>query len=104
MSFNGTEGAPIALTQAADWTANYRATITSGETKAHFFGRDILEKILQQEGCMGIRIYYAQDDEGAKQIVLVGADASEKDQTDGTIAEFSVKCPAVCDNSSPLCV
>jgi hypothetical protein len=102
MSFNGTEGAPIALTTAAQWTANYRSAPTSGPIKAHFFGRDILEKILQQEGCMGIRMYYATDDAGVQQLILVGADASEKDQVNGMIADFSSPCPTSCDTSSAL--
>ncbi len=103
MAFNGTEGAPIALATAATWTANYRSTIAPTETRAHFFGRDILEKILQQEDCMGIRIYYALNDEGEKQLILVGADANENDQTSGTIADFSNPCPHLCDSAaSPL--
>ena len=102
MSFNGTEGAPIALATAAQWTANYRAASSSGPIKAHFFGRDILEKILQQEGCMGIRMYYAIDDAGVQQLILVGADANEKDQVNGTIADFSSACPVSCDSASPL--
>lgn len=102
MSFNGTEGAPIALTTAAQWTANYRNTAPAGAIKAHFFGRDILEKILSQDGCMGIRIYYAINDEGEQQLILVGADANENDQTDGTIADYGAPCPNRCPSNSPL--
>ncbi|TAE86862.1 MAG: hypothetical protein EAY81_04950 [Bacteroidetes bacterium] len=102
MSFNGTEGAPIALATAAQWTANYRNAAGTGVIKAHFFGRDILEKILAQDGCMGIRMYYAINDEGVQQLILVGADAHEKDQVDGTVADFSIPCPSRCDTSSSL--
>ncbi len=102
MSFNGTEGAPIALATAAQWTANYRNTAQAGAIKAHFIGRDILEKILQQDDCMGIRIYYAIDDAGTQQLVYVGADANEKDQTHGIIGDYTTPCPNRCDNSSPL--
>ncbi len=103
MAFNGTEGAPIDLETAAQWTANYRSTIAPTDTRAHFFGRDILEKILQQEGNMGIRIYYALNDVGEKQLILVGADANQNDQTNGTIADFSSGCPHRCDTAgSPL--
>lgn len=102
MAFNGTEGAPIALETAAQWTANYRSTITPTDTRAHFFGRDIIEKILQQNGNMGIRIYYALSNTGEKQLILVGADANENDQTDGTIADFSDPCPNRCSAANPL--
>ena len=101
MSFNGTEGAPIDLATAAQWTANYRNNQPNG-IRAHFFGRDILEKILAQDGCEGIRIYYALNDAGEQQLILVGANANEQDQTNGTIADFSSVCPNNCDPNSVL--
>jgi hypothetical protein len=102
MSFNGTEGAPIALDKAASWTANYKVTIPSNGIKAHFFGKDILNQILSQEGCMGIRMYYAKDDDGVQQLILIGANAAEQDMINGTIADYSSPCPTACDASSPL--
>ncbi len=101
MAFNGTEGAPIPLATATQWTANYRNNHPNS-TKAHFFGRDILAKILAQEDCMGIRMYYALNDAGEQQLILVGADANEKDQTSGTVADFSLRCPNNCDPASSL--
>lgn len=102
MAFNGTEGAPIELEKAAEWTANYRQTISSDGIKAYFFGKDILNSILTQDGCMGIRIYYAIDGTGKQQMVLVGADANEKDMTNGVVADFGTPCPSHCDTSSAL--
>lgn len=102
MSFNGTEGAPIALEKAAEWTANYRASVPEGTTKAHYIGKDGLNEILTQDGCMGIRIYYAIDDNGKKQIVLVGANADENDMTE-LVYDATLPCPHICDNAgSPL--
>ncbi len=101
MSFNGTEGAPIELDKAASWTANYRNANSQG-IKAHFFGKDILNEILAQEGCEGIRIYYALDDDGTQQLILVGADASENDMVDGVVADYSRPCPNVCGVSNSL--
>lgn len=102
MAFNGTEGAPIELEKAAEWTANYRQTISSDGVKAYFYGKDILNQILTQDGCMGIRIYFAIDGNGQKQMVLVGADANEKDMTNGIVADFGFPCPTHCDTSSAL--
>jgi hypothetical protein len=79
MPFNGTEGAAINQQTAAEWTKNYRDQPGSA-TLSHFFGRDILQKILDQNDCMGIRFYYALDAEGAKQLIAVGATAQENDQ------------------------
>ncbi|SDL07978.1 hypothetical protein SAMN05421823_104319 [Catalinimonas alkaloidigena] len=59
--FDGSEGSPIELDKAAKWTANYRKR-NSDQTLGHFFGRKILEKILGQPDCVGLRIYYAVED------------------------------------------
>lgn len=53
----GKEGAEIELDLAAEWTRNHR------ERHPHlsisqFFGIEILQKLLQQPACLGIRIYY----------------------------------------------
>lgn len=101
MAFNGTEGAPIKLSTASEWTSNYRKDNPEG-IKAHFFGRDILERILAQEGCMGIRIFYAIDDAGTQQLILVGADSSENNQVAGIVADLSVPCPLQCGNADAL--
>lgn len=65
MAFNEKEGGEITLYAAADMTAEYR-TQNPGETKGHFYGKDILNDLLNQNGCMGVRIYYAIDGNGKK--------------------------------------
>jgi hypothetical protein len=107
-TFNGTEGGAIPLPVAKEWTANYRATIKQGDTLAHFFGQDIIRKILEEDGCVGIRIYYAINDKGQKQLLLVGAaengdnilpteNAAASPEDDGPIiADMSKPCPTYC--------
>jgi hypothetical protein len=56
----GKEGSPIDLDVAANWTKNYRDKHPK-EPISQFFGKEILEKILSQENCLGIRFYYAYD-------------------------------------------
>jgi hypothetical protein len=56
----GREGEEIDLQLAANWTKNYREK-HPGETISQFFGKEILQKILSQENCLGIRFYYAHD-------------------------------------------
>jgi hypothetical protein len=83
MPFNGTEGTAINQNTAGDWTKNYREQ--QGSTVlSHFFGREILQDILEQPGCMGIRFYYAIDGNGNKQLVAAGANAEENDQLGDT--------------------
>lgn len=102
--FDGNEGGPIELGTAAKWTKNYRdgkdTDAADGiKIKAHFFGRKILKDILEQPGCMGIRMYYAKNEAGQRQLVLVGATAEGEDMTDGIVADNSTFCPPDCVQS-----
>lgn len=54
----GREGAEIDMKVATDWTKNHRDH-NPGGVISQFFGREILEKILQQQDCIGLRFYYA---------------------------------------------
>lgn len=101
MPFTGNESSAITLQQATDWTTTYR-TQNSGAVKAHFFGKNKLMDLLDQPNCVGIRAYYAIDDNGAKQLVLVGATADEQDLYTGLILDHSSPCPTFCATASPL--
>jgi hypothetical protein len=54
----GKEGAVIEVATAADWTKNHRHRNPGGAV-SHFFGQDILQRILGQPECIGLRFYYA---------------------------------------------
>jgi hypothetical protein len=96
MSFDGNEGEEVTLNEASGWTAKYRESISSGETIAHFVGKNKLNLILEQENCVGVRIYYGIDENGEKNLVFVGADENENDLVDGVILEYTTKCPPNC--------
>lgn len=49
-----------------------------------FSGREILEKILSQPDCQGIRFYHALDEAGQKTLVSVGIDSQDEMITDIT--------------------
>jgi len=53
----GKEGAEIELMLAAEWTKNHRERYPHN-TISQFFGNQILKRLLEQPGCLGIRIYY----------------------------------------------
>ncbi|MES2140924.1 MAG: hypothetical protein V4511_14550 [Bacteroidota bacterium] len=101
MSFTGKENHAITLEEAAVWTSNYRAA-NAGATKGHFYGKDAIQAIINQTGCVGIRIYYAIDNYGAKQLIIVGANTSENDLYTGLLAERSIPCPTRCGVTNPL--
>ncbi len=101
MAFTGNEAEQFPLDTAAAWTANYRKKNPNG-IKAHFFGMNIIKQILAQPNCVGIRCYYALDEKGVQQMIMVGADAQENDMYEGIIAEIAAPCPPYCGVNSPL--
>jgi hypothetical protein len=101
MAFRGDEGEVVTLNDAAKWTANYRATIQHGERIGHFFGMNKINDILNQPGCVGIRMYHGLDN-GEKVLILVGVTADENDMENGVIVERSQPCPPLCSKKNPL--
>src|ERR1041385_6402092 len=101
MSFTGHEDHFIDLQTASEWTANYREAFPD-DIKGHFFGKDDIQRILDQNECVGMRLYYAIDANGAKQIIVTGVKANEDDLFGGLLAERSYPCPPMCGSSNPL--
>ena len=55
------------------------------DLRAHHIGRNIIEQILAQPGCCGIRFYNAINEIGQKTLVYVGIDANGNDLIKRTI-------------------
>lgn len=100
--FTGKEGEIIPLDKASKWTANYRAK-NPNKINAHFFGEHFLREILVQKNCVGLRMYYAMDEKGIQQLLVVGADANGNDLYNGIILDRAIPCPPICGGGgSPL--
>ena len=69
---------------------------------AEFLGKEKIIELLNQEGCVGIRTYYAINDEGKKVLVLVGAESDENDMENGLIIEHGYLCPPFCPKKNSL--
>jgi hypothetical protein len=104
-----TVGKAISKDTAMRWIKNYHEKHPHKDgIRARFFGLNIIDEILSQHECVGIRIYYASNDEGEKQLLLVGAredgsniwpDDSEGAtilSAQGLIADASSPCPPYC--------
>ncbi len=102
MTFTGNEGAVITLAEGSKMTAAYRANISTGDTIALAVGKNLVNSILGQTGCMGIRMYFALDKDENKQLVLVGVDANGDDMTAGVIVDKAYLCPPTCSQKNPL--
>jgi hypothetical protein len=74
--FTGKEGKIMPETLLKKWIQQHQDL---QETRAHFFGKEIIMKFLNQPGCVGIRIHYAIDDNGKKQLILIGTNEKGQD-------------------------
>ncbi len=90
--FTGNEDQEITLTEGSAMTRAFR-TANPGAIKAEYFSQKIINLILEQEGCVGIRVYNGLDATGGQSSVLVGVDASGNDIVNGVLGDRSVKSP-----------
>lgn len=102
MQFTGNEDHSIDLQDAVNLTANYRNSTGTDAFLASYFGKTALVKLLNQSGCVGIRIYNAKTAAGESKFVIVGVNANGEDLTGGDLLEFGTGCPPFCAPSSPL--
>jgi hypothetical protein len=103
MPFTGNEDHLISLTTAAALTKGYRDTVAATATIAHYFGKAAIMDLLNQENCVGMRVYYGIDTTtGAKKLVLTGVDAEENDLYEGMLLDKSMPCPTNCSSANPL--
>ncbi|MFT6443493.1 MAG: hypothetical protein ACJASQ_004075 [Crocinitomicaceae bacterium] len=101
MSFNGTEGEFIPMSEASELTKAWRDG-DNGPIKGGFLGKDKLNKLLAQPGAMGIRIYFGQDPtNGEKTVALVAAGEDENDMLD-LILDTIVPCPSICGGKNGM--
>jgi hypothetical protein len=79
---------------------------------AHFLGRNAIEKILAQPGCVGIRAFHALNEMGITQLILVGVNKYGKNILEfdvlddgkvttkvGAIVTNFTKCPPYCGDA-----
>lgn len=102
MTLNESTGGPIPLIEAKELTKSFQETFPT-QAKAFFMGSLNIQAILDQENCIGIRIYNGYNEtEKCLNPVLVGVDKDGRDMTDGLIMDRMGKCPPTCDPNSPL--
>ena len=66
------------------------------------FPREVIDQVLAQPGCAGLRFYFGTKSDGSLALVVVGIDANQADMTDGVIIEDHYPCPPFCDATSSL--
>jgi len=58
--------------------------------------------MLDQDNCVGLRIYYALDGNGEKHVVISGVTANEDDLYQGILAEKALRNPPNGGATNPL--
>lgn len=89
----------ITLEQARELTRNQRGgspPTGAGPMRAVAFRREILDEILAQAECAGLRVYLGRRGTGEQTLVVVGMDADGNDLSAGTIADEGLPCPPFC--------
>ena len=80
-------GEEVGLELGTQMIKNYRQANPT-DVQWYMVGREIIEKILMQPGCVGLKFYNAYNEEGQKTLVYVGID-----QNGTAILEYSVVTP-----------
>ena len=91
----------VGMTEARDLISRYKRA-HPGNISASAFTRVAFDRILAQDGCCGIRAYYAQKPNGQITLVMVGVDAYGNDMDEGELAEEAYPCPPFCPIDSAL--
>lgn len=64
------------------------------------YGAEIIQKILDQKGCQGIRVYPGVNDEGHNTLLFCGVDAEGNDILAGIIVDDPFICPPYCSTTN----
>lgn len=100
--FTGHEDHSITLKEGAELTKAFRVSTPSNAILAQYFGKEALQKTLEQPTCVGLRIYYGKHTDGSPTLVIVGVDANGNDIKNGHILQKAIPCPPLCGDTSPL--
>lgn len=91
----------IGMTEAREMIARWKRA-NPAQKSAGAMTRVGLERLLNQQGCMGVRAYYALTAEGNLTLVLVGVDDAGNDMDEGSLVEKVFECPPFCPMGSAL--
>lgn len=75
---NANVGENIGLALGAEMISSYRQQ-NANDVVSYYIGRNVIEQILTQPGCVGINFYNAYNEAGDKTLVYVGVNGQGKD-------------------------
>lgn len=95
----------ISLQEAKEMTHAYQNEPTfQGLTVSCKIGKEAYQELMNQDGCAGVRTYFAKNESGKLTIVVVGVDDNGNDMTDGVLLNRALLCPNACPTNSSLII
>jgi len=98
----GSETHNIDKAVAAKLTKNYREAYGIEESKGFYYGKEKIKSIIEQKGCMGIRVYYGLNSIGEDTLVLVAVDGKWNDIGLTNVAEYGISTALHADSSGSM--
>jgi hypothetical protein len=96
MAFTGNEEHVVSFEEAKELKDNYQEHAGVEDILAFYYGKTFLLSVLNQQGCVGIRVYNGRKEDGKLELVIVGVNADGDDMTSGIMGDRSVPCPPYC--------
>ncbi len=76
--FAGEEKTPISIEEFKSGTVKYRSG-GLGAPRAFFYSKNAIQELLNQDGAVGMRVYYALTEEGDRSLYIVATDCDGRD-------------------------
>jgi hypothetical protein len=92
----GYKNQSISFQEAKGLLKTYERIAASDAVIAQYFGKDIVDKILAQPGCVGVRMYYGKHANGKPGVIFVGVDKNGKNIISNVLAGPVIICPPYC--------
>jgi hypothetical protein len=96
VNFPGYKNQSISFQEAKGLLKTYERIAASDAVIAQYFGKDLVDKIFAQPGCVGVRMYYGKHANGKPGVIIVGVDKYGKDIVTGVLAMPTAICPPLC--------
>jgi hypothetical protein len=96
VNFAGYKNQSISFQDAKGLLKTYERIVASDAVIAQYFGKEIVDKILAQPGCVGVRMYYGKHANGKPGVLIIGVDKYGKDMVTGVLAGPTMVCPPYC--------
>jgi hypothetical protein len=96
VNFSGYKNQSISFQEAKGLIKTYERIAASDAVIAQYFGKDIVDKVLAQPGCVGVRMYYGKHANGKPGVIFVGVDKYGKDMVPVVLAGPVGICPPFC--------